>query len=51
MATTIQRSIDGLPFLPRSEPDLDLASYAQELVELFDRATRAEAGPGTGAGR
>ncbi|WSJ27254.1 TetR/AcrR family transcriptional regulator [Streptomyces sp. NBC_01324] len=41
MATTIQRSIDGLPFLLRSEPDLDLASYAEELVELFDRATRA----------
>uniref|UniRef100_A0AAU2VRL3 TetR family transcriptional regulator n=1 Tax=Streptomyces sp. NBC_00008 TaxID=2903610 RepID=A0AAU2VRL3_9ACTN len=54
MATTIQRSIDGLPFLLRSEPDLDLAAYAEELVELFDRATRAtraEAGPGTGAGR
>ncbi|WNI30547.1 hypothetical protein [Streptomyces sp. ITFR-6] len=57
MATTIQRSIDGLPFLLRSEPDLDLAAYAEELVELFDRATRAtrvnraDAGPEAGAGR
>jgi AcrR family transcriptional regulator len=52
MATTIQRSIDGLPFLLRSDPDLDLAAYAEELVELFDqatRATRAEAGAETGA--
>lgn len=63
MATTIQRSIDGLPFLLRSERDLDLTAYAEELVALFDRATRAvpetrttratraDAGPEAGAGR
>ena len=41
MATTIQRSIDGLPFLLRGKPDLDLVAYADELSELFDLATRA----------
>ena len=41
MATTIQRSIDGLPFLLRGTPDLDLAKYATELSTLFDLATRA----------
>jgi AcrR family transcriptional regulator len=41
MATTIQRSIDGLPFLLRGTPDLDLADYAEELSTLFDLATRA----------
>src|ERR1700712_1205396 len=41
MATTIQRSIDGLPFLLRGKPDLDLTAYANELSELFDLATRA----------
>ena len=41
MATTIQRSIDGLPFLLRGRPDLDLTKYADELSELFDLATRA----------
>ena len=41
MATTIQRSIDGLPFLLRGTPDLDLTKYATELSTLFDLATRA----------
>ena len=41
MATTIQRSIDGLPFLLRGKPDLDLIAYADELSEMFDLATRA----------
>jgi AcrR family transcriptional regulator len=40
MAVTIQRSIDGLPFLLAAKPDLDLRAYAQELVALFDLATR-----------
>src|SRR6195952_851129 len=31
MATTIQRSIDGLPFLLRGSPDLDLTAYAGQL--------------------
>ncbi len=43
MATTVQRSVDGLPFLLRSEPDLDCVGYAAELVTLFELATaRAE---------
>lgn len=42
MAATIQRSIDGLPFLLQAKPDLDLALYADELVTLFDAATRAK---------
>jgi AcrR family transcriptional regulator len=41
MATTVQRSVDGLPFLLRSEPDLDCARYAAELVTLFELATAA----------
>ena len=41
MATTVQRSIDGLPFLLRGTPDLDLTKYATELSTLFDLATRA----------
>lgn len=40
MAATIQRSVDSLPFLLRTAPDLDLGSYAEELTGLFDRATR-----------
>jgi AcrR family transcriptional regulator len=41
VAATLQRSIDGLPFLLRSAPDLDLDNYAEELVTLFDLATRS----------
>lgn len=44
MATTVQRSVDGLPFLLRSEPDLDCAGYAAELVTLFELATTSRAG-------
>jgi AcrR family transcriptional regulator len=40
MATTIQRSIDGLPFALDADPDLDLKRYADELVTIFDLATR-----------
>lgn len=43
MAVTVQRSVDGLPFLLEGKPDLDLRSYARELVTLFDLATRREA--------
>jgi AcrR family transcriptional regulator len=41
MATTIQRAVDGVPFLLQMRPGLDLDHYADELVDLFDRATRA----------
>ena len=42
MAVTIRRAIDALPSLFTSVPDLDVESYGQELVTLFDRATRKE---------
>jgi len=42
MATTIQRSLDGIPFLQMANPALDLDHYAAELVELFTRATASE---------
>lgn len=40
MATTIQRSLDGIPLAQAANPDLDLDTYAHELVELFTLATR-----------
>ena len=40
MATTIQRSLDGIPLAQAIDPDLDLDHYARELVELFTLATR-----------
>ena len=40
MATTIQRSLDGIPLAQATDPDLDLDAYARELVELFTLATR-----------
>ncbi|RYB94809.1 TetR family transcriptional regulator [Nocardioides oleivorans] len=43
MATTVQRAVEVVPFRLQAEPDLDCTAYAAELVELFDRATRAEA--------
>ncbi len=42
MAVTIRRAIDALPPLLIADPDLDVDRYAQELVTLFDRATRKE---------
>ena len=43
MATTIQRAVEAVPFQLQADPDLDCTAYAAELVELFDRATRADA--------
>ncbi|MEV0820458.1 TetR/AcrR family transcriptional regulator [Nonomuraea rubra] len=40
MAMTVQRSLDGLPFLLEADPGADLAEYADELAALFARATR-----------
>lgn len=45
MAATVQRSLGGLPFLLRTKPDLDLPAYADELVTLFDLATRSSRTP------
>ena len=42
MAVTIRRAIDALPSLLAANPNLDVESYARELVTLFDRATRKE---------
>jgi AcrR family transcriptional regulator len=42
MATTIQRSLDGIPLAQAADPDLDLDTYARELVELFTLATRRQ---------
>ncbi|HEY4020919.1 MAG TPA: TetR/AcrR family transcriptional regulator [Pseudonocardiaceae bacterium] len=41
VGSLVQRSVDGLPFLLETRPDLDLDAYAEELVETFDIATRA----------
>ena len=41
MATTLQRSLDGIPFMLEHSPGLDLAHYAEELVAIFERATRS----------
>ena len=40
VAASIQRSLDGIPMLLESHPDLDLAACAGELVILYDLATR-----------
>ena len=40
IAATVQRSVDGLPFLLEAMPDLDPAAYARELVTLFELGTR-----------
>jgi hypothetical protein len=40
VAVAVQRAVEGLPFLLRTEPELDVAAYGRELVTLFDLATR-----------
>jgi hypothetical protein len=42
MATLVQRSVEGLPFLLATRPDLDPIAYAREVVTTFDLATRKE---------
>jgi hypothetical protein len=42
MAVTIRRAIDAVPPLFAANPNLDVDSYARELVMLFDRATQKE---------
>ncbi|MFI7446411.1 TetR/AcrR family transcriptional regulator [Nonomuraea sp. NPDC049714] len=41
MAATVQRSLDGLPFLLQARPELDLEAFARELATTFDLATRS----------
>ena len=43
MALTVQRAVEALPFLLESEPELDVDAFADELVTLFDLATRRPA--------
>lgn len=43
VATSIQRTIEGIPMLLESRPDLDLEACARELVTMFDLAVRAAA--------
>lgn len=43
MATTIQRSLDGIPLAQATNPSLDLDAYARELVEIFTRAIQRDA--------
>jgi AcrR family transcriptional regulator len=40
VAVAVQRAVEGLPFLLRSDPDLDCAAFGRELVTVFDLATR-----------
>ena len=42
VASTVQRAVEAVPFLLQADPCLDCTAYAAELVELFDRATRAD---------
>ena len=42
MVETIIESLDVIPPQLAADPGLDLKAYASELVELFDRATRAD---------
>lgn len=42
MVMTIIEAVDVIPSLLAAEPKLDLKTYADNLVELFDRATRAD---------
>lgn len=40
MATLVQRSVDGLPFLLQMRPGLDVPAYKREVSTAFDLATR-----------
>lgn len=42
MTVTLIEAIDAIPPAMAANPDLDLAAYAHELAELFDRATRKD---------
>jgi len=42
MAVAVRAAIDAVP--PLITPDLDLTAYGEQLADLFDRATRKEAG-------
>src|SRR5262245_47922762 len=41
VASAVQRSLEGVQMLLEAHPDLDPKAYAEELVTVFDLATRA----------
>lgn len=43
VATSIQRTIEAVPLLCETRPDLDFAACARELVAMFELATRNSA--------
>lgn len=43
MVETIIEALGAVPPRRAADPDLDLKAYGEELAELFDRATRADA--------
>jgi AcrR family transcriptional regulator len=43
VAMSIQRTIEGVPLMCESHPDLDFAACARELATVFDLATRSPA--------
>jgi AcrR family transcriptional regulator len=42
VAAAVQRAVEGVPVELQTDPNLDCRAYAASLVDLFDRATRAE---------
>lgn len=50
MAVTMKAALDALLAQLADDPDLDLEAYGLELVGLFERATRPDAGPGAPTG-
>ncbi|MBG0827160.1 TetR family transcriptional regulator [Planomonospora sp. ID67723] len=42
MAVTVKQAVDGVLILMSAYDDLDFDTYARELADLFDRATRKE---------
>ncbi|GCE29728.1 putative transcriptional regulator, TetR family protein [Dictyobacter alpinus] len=40
MAVTLRRAIDAVPAMLEAYPELDLDAYTQELITIFDQATR-----------
>ena len=42
MAVALRQAIDGAVLLVSRDPDFNIARYCEELVTLFDRATRRD---------
>ena len=48
MAITLQASLDSILVMLPLHPEIDLAAYADQLIALFDHATRADGRASTG---